>query len=124
MIPEKRRLIHSLLDGEEEARRESILCNSRPILKRRRQRRVALRSLTAIAIFGLAAFSIQRLIAPKPAVLTPVPPLTAQMRGLTDDELLALFPDTPVGLVTLPDGKKRLIFPRAGDKERFTAKAF
>jgi hypothetical protein len=33
--------------------------------------------------------------------------------------LLALFPDTPVGLITLENGKKRLIFPRPGDQERF-----
>lgn len=45
------------------------------------------------------------------------PPVRSQ--SLTDDELLALFPNTPVGLATLPDGRKRLIFPRPGDEKRF-----
>ena len=41
-------------------------------------------------------------------------------RFITDDELLALFPkDTPVGLATLSDGRKRLIFPHPGDEKRF-----
>jgi hypothetical protein len=33
-----------------------------------------------------------------------------------------LFPNTPVGLASLPDGKKRLIFPRPGDEQRFITK--
>jgi hypothetical protein len=44
-------------------------------------------------------------------------PLQAQ--SLTDDQLLGFFPNTPVGLATLPDGKKLLIFPRPGDEARF-----
>jgi hypothetical protein len=53
-------------------------------------------------------------------------PLQAQARpapasppSLTDDELLALFPNTPVGLATLPNGKKRLIFPHPGDEQKY-----
>jgi hypothetical protein len=45
------------------------------------------------------------------------PPVRVQY--LTDDELLALFPDTPVGLIKTADGRKRLIFPRPGDEEKF-----
>ena len=37
------------------------------------------------------------------------------------DELLALFPDTPVGLITTADGRKRLIFPHPGDEQRLIA---
>jgi len=33
-----------------------------------------------------------------------------------------MFPKTPVGLVTLENGKKRLIFPRPGDEQRFVAR--
>jgi hypothetical protein len=44
-------------------------------------------------------------------------PLHAQ--SLTDEQLLGLFPNTPVGLVTLPNGKKLLIFPRPGDEAKF-----
>jgi hypothetical protein len=47
---------------------------------------------------------------------------TQQPQSLTDDELLALFPNTPVGLATLADGKKRLIFPRSGDEQKFVTR--
>jgi hypothetical protein len=50
------------------------------------------------------------------------PVASTQPHSLTDDELLALFPDTPVGLATLPDGKKLLIFPRPGDEKRFVTR--
>jgi len=43
-------------------------------------------------------------------------------QALTDEELLALFPDTPVALATLSDGTKRLIFPRAGDDQKFVTR--
>jgi len=46
----------------------------------------------------------------------------AQPRSLTDDELLALFPNTPGRLATLPDGKKLLLFPRPGDEKRFVTR--
>jgi len=41
---------------------------------------------------------------------------------MTDDELLALFPDTPVGLIQTADSRKRLIFPQPGDEEKFITK--
>lgn len=47
------------------------------------------------------------------------PPPTPLVESLTDAQLLALFPDVPVGLATLDNGRKRLIFPRLGDEERF-----
>jgi hypothetical protein len=40
---------------------------------------------------------------------------------LSDEELLALFPDTPVGLATMADGKKRLVFPRPEDEAKFVS---
>ena len=62
----------------------------------------------------------------RPSVQASLPPAkpvaSIQPRSLTDDELLALFPDTPVGLATLPDGKKLLIFPRPGDEKRFVTR--
>ena len=50
------------------------------------------------------------------------PVASTQPHSLTDDELLALFPNTPVGLATLPDGKKLLLFPRLGDEKRFVTR--
>jgi len=70
-----------------------------------------------------ASFSIQRLMTTKPLALTVIPTLKEQVRSLTDEELLALFPDTPVALATMKNGTKRLIFPRPGDEQRFIAQS-
>ena len=43
----------------------------------------------------------------------------ARVQYLTDDELLALFPNTPVGLIRTADGRKRLVFLHPGDEEKF-----
>ncbi len=83
------------------------------------------RGLALSAVLFVAAFGVQRFVGPKPAgsaTSSPTPPLASsgsQVGSLTDDELLALFPNTPVGLATLSNGKKRLIFPRPGDEARF-----
>ena len=84
-----------------------------------------MRTFGFIILIGIASFSIQRLITPKTSTVNIVHTAPEPViRALTDDELLALFPDTPVGLATLEDGKKRLIFPRPGDEERYVSKAF
>jgi hypothetical protein len=119
MKPEKRHLIHDLLDEERGARREATLLAGGRILRRRRWRRVALRSFAAVMLLALATFTLQRMIAPRHPVLTAVPAPSDAVKSLTDAELLALFPNTPVGLVTLESGRKQLIFPRPGDQERF-----
>ena len=119
MKTEKRHLIHDLLDEKRDARREATLQAGGRILRWRRWRRRGLQTLAAVTLLGVAAISLQRMMAPRsPAVVAvPVTPIEAQ--ALTDAELLALFPDTPVGLATLENGRKRLIFPRPGDEERF-----
>ena len=60
-------------------------------------------------------------LAPQARVPAPAAPSPSmqQVHRLSDDELLALFPNTPVGLVTLKNGRKQLIFPRPGDEKRF-----
>jgi hypothetical protein len=45
---------------------------------------------------------------------------TAKIAILSDDELMALFPNTPVALAEI-HGKKRLLFLRPGDEARFLA---
>lgn len=119
MNPEKRHLIHDLLDEQQDARREAILLAGGRILRQRRRRRRAIQSFAAMAILGLAGVSLQRMFAPQPSVQVAAPPMPVAAQSLTDAELLALFPDTPVGLITLENGHKRLIFPRPGDQERF-----
>jgi hypothetical protein len=124
MSPEKKYLMEDLLDEQHAARRDATLLAGAEVLRRKRVRRIALRSLGTVAVLGLTALSIQRFLTPPmPQTATvasvPVAPAAVQPRGLTDEELLALFPNTPVALATLDNGKKRLIFPHPGDEQKF-----
>ena len=120
MIPEKQNLIRDLLD--EDSNRATTLLAGTHILRRRRHWRAARQSAAVLALVVIAAVSALRKEKPMAVRVASVAPKSApvsQVRALTDDELLALFPDTPVALASLPDGKKRLIFPRPGDVEKF-----
>ena len=121
MKPEKQQLIHDLLDGE--SRRETTLLAGAKILRRRRHWRAVTRGLAFVLVLAGAGLWFERMDSPKPSVQTParaaVSPAPAQPQALTDDQLLALFPDTPVALATLPGGRKLLIFPRAADEQKF-----
>ena len=119
MKPEKQHLIHDLLDPQRDARRDAILSAGDRILFQRRQRRLAGQSLAAVTFLAFTVLSIQRLATRRPPLLSDFPPSAPAAQSLTDAELLALFSDTPVGLVTLENGRKRLVFPRPGDEERF-----
>ena len=123
MKPEKRFLIHDLLDDEErDARREATLLAGGRVLRRRRWKRVAIRSLAMGAVVTAAVLFVQKMTSPRPSAFTTVTVPQPQVHYLTDEELLGLFPNTPVGLATMVDGKKRLIFPRPGDEERFVTR--
>jgi len=129
MSPEKKHLIEDLLDEQHATRRDATLLAGAQMLRRKRVRRVALRSFATVAFLGLVAVSIQRALTPPPNIprivtvaSVPPAPTQAQPKALTDEELLALFPNTPVALATLDNGKKRLIFPRPGDEQRFLTK--
>lgn len=127
MTPEHHRLFHDLLEGNDAAsQRDAILHTGRLVLRRKRQVRYLSRAFAAVACFGLAILAITRVIPPhRPATSasanlaahSAAPPVSRVQR-LTDDELLGLFPGTPVGLVRV-DGKQRLIFPRPEDEARF-----
>ena len=121
MKPEKQQLLNELLDDE--GRRETTLLATTKILRRRRHRRVAWRTF-AVAMLATAAVLLVEQNRPRPTVAQISPPETKSpaprpAQSLTDDELLSLFPNTPVGLATLPNGKKLLLFPRPGDAAKF-----
>ncbi len=127
MKPEKQQLIHELLEGEN--RRESTLRAATAVLRRRRQWRVARQVL---ALLGLALATIllvqqnrhprSTVVQINPAATAAKPPVALTARSLTDAELLALFPNTPVALATLPNGKKLLIFPRPADAKKYVTR--
>lgn len=124
MKPEKQQLIHDLLDGD--SRRETTLSAGTKILRRRRHWRTARQFLVVISLAGVAVWLVQQSALRQSPVQTSAPaaessaPLRAQ--SLTDEQLLSLFPNTPVGLATLPNGKKLLIFPRPGDEAKFVTR--
>jgi hypothetical protein len=124
MKPEKQQLIQDLL-GDESRRNATLLAGGR-ILRRRRHWRAATRGLALALVATTAVLSLKQNKSHQPSVQTSLsatkPTASAQPHSLTDDELLALFPNTPVGLATLPDGKKLLIFPRPGDEKRFVTR--
>lgn len=121
MKPEKQQLIHDLLDGE--SRSETILSSGATILRRRRHWRAAWRASALVVLVGLTVLvaeqNSRRRTPAQMAMPATKPSASLQAKFLTDDELLGLFPNTPVGLATLPNGKKLLIFPRPGDEARF-----
>ncbi len=126
MNPDKQRLIQDLMtDGREDARQAETLLAAAGVLRRRRRERQVTRALLVAGIAALATLCVQRWTTRDSRVVTevakhsPSAPPSALSHRLSDDELLALFPDTPVGLATLSDGRKRLIFPRPGDEARF-----
>lgn len=125
MKREKENLIHDLLDDD--SSREAILSAGCRVLRSRRQWRVARQVVAALALIAVTAVFYLRRETPRPLesmasqnALKPAP--GPQVHALSDDELLALFTNTPVGLIPLADGKKKLIFPRPGDEQRFITK--
>ena len=122
MRPEKKQLWEVVMDEDRAAHRDAVLLAGARVLRHRRWRRLAWRSFAA----GVAGLAFAALLAHKSSRHAPSAlALAAKPPGsVTDAELLGMFPNTPVGLVTLKDGTKRLIFPRPGDEERFMAPVY
>jgi hypothetical protein len=120
MKPEKQQLIHDLLDGE--SRREATLLAGAAILRRRRHWRATRQTLGLVVLAGVAIWHVEHVNHQQASVQIAAPAKSSspfQAQSLTDDQLLGLFPNTPVALATLPNGKKMLIFPRPGDEAKF-----
>ena len=118
MKPEKQNLIRDLL--EQNSTRDATLLAGAQILRRRRHWQAARQITAVLALAAVAAgLALKKEASPRPRPSAVAPPPVSQVHELTDDELLALFPNTPVALASLLDGKKRLLFPRPGDEQRF-----
>lgn len=124
MISEKRQLIDELI--ADSSRAESTLQAASKILRRRRQWRSARRAIAIVAFLAALACLIQprdqkqisaRILPPQTAVAAPF-----QAKSLTDSELLSLFPNTPVGLATLPNGKKLFLFAHPADQAKYATR--
>jgi hypothetical protein len=121
MKPEKERLMDDLLDGQ--SRREATLRAGAQILRRRRHWRAARRTVAIVALAAITALVIESNYRPQKAPpIAENKPAPVQSNILTDEQLLALFPKTPVGLATLGNGKKMLIFPRPADEARYVVR--
>lgn len=126
MRPEKQHLLRDLLgEANADPHREATLLAGRRILRHRRHRRMAIRTCAFVLLAALIFTEMVTLSRhPKRTTIvlakSPPPPSAAETKVhfLTDDELLDLFPNTPVVLATV-NHKKRLFFPRAGDEEKF-----
>ena len=126
MKPEHHHLLRDLLDGDDDAaQRDAVLNASYRVLRRRRHVGYLTRTLAVVAFAGLAALAISRMsmpgsrpsrAGPKLAATQPLR-VVSHVQVITDDELLELFPGTPVGLAKI-NGKQRLIFQRPGEEAR------
>jgi hypothetical protein len=130
MKPEHNELLHDLLDGNDAAgQRSAILHAGGRVLRRRRQLRYLTRAVAGAALVALVLLAIRPITTPRAPALAAKPQpatqqsvrATARLQEITDDELLALFPGTPVGLAKV-NGKQRLIFPRPNDEARFVVR--
>lgn len=120
MKPEKQNLIHDLLDDE--SRRETVLIAGAKILRRRRRWHATRQVFALLILASLTMWVVeQNNHRPNPVQIASPDksPAPLHAQSLTDDQLLGLFPNTPVGLATLPNGKKMLIFPHPGDEQKF-----
>ena len=120
MKPDRQRLLRDVL--ADESRNEMTLASANKILRHRRHWRAASRILAVLLLASATALFVvqdrqrQSLAKISPSAKSAAP---RQVQSLTDEQLLSLFPDTPVALATLPNGKKLLIFPRPGDDAKF-----
>lgn len=125
MNPGKHNLLRDLQDDAAEALRESTLMAGVRILRRKRMRRAVVQWAGVSAVVALGGFlaesTLEQRETPMTARVVVAATTTAVAAGttgvvsatkvhyLSDDELLAMFPGTAVGLIKAGD-KERLIF--------------
>lgn len=120
MKRDKRQLLQDVLDERAASYRDAALLAGASILRRKRWRRTTARALGVIAAFALLAVVAEKSL-PRHSPVVPVAKAApGGVHYLTDDELLSLFPHTPIALAKVGD-KKRLIFLNPKDAQRYMA---
>jgi len=114
-------LLREILTGDESSdfRRTSLDHGLKSLRRQRRWRIVragTLASLTLLLAWGLllhrpAKAPVRQIVSspPRPSAVPAPPTRVAEVKFITDDELLALFPDRPVALIGKP-GHQQLVF--------------
>jgi hypothetical protein len=122
MKPDKQQLLRDL--ALDESRRDATLLAAAGIFRSRRHWRAARQTLLlAVLAAAIALVVVQDHRSVNLARVAPPAPqraAAAPIQELTDEQLLSLFPNTPVGLATLPNGKKLLLFLRPADAAKYT----
>ncbi|HZV36444.1 MAG TPA: hypothetical protein VFB72_17845 [Verrucomicrobiae bacterium] len=119
MNPDKRNLIDDLLENSDaQMRRAATLSVGGRVLRRKRWRRTAIRIGGPLMLVLVGTLFACLQFFPRHEPKHPVAATKPVVTYLTDEQLLALFPNTPVGLATV-DHRKVLIFPNASDREKF-----
>ena len=116
---EREKLLDEILADDNLAQlRQASLREGLGLLRRQRRRRLALRAAVpamAVCMLGLGLWVNSRHTQAHLAMIRPPQPARSsgesagRVRYLSDDELLALFPNRPVALVGRP-GRQRLVF--------------
>jgi hypothetical protein len=111
------RLLEEAFAGESVERlRAASLAGALSALRARRRRRACVSGAAASFALAVAVFVSIRHRTPEEAVVPPPAPKTNAVRIISDEQLLALFPDRSVALIGRP-GEQRLVF-LAGSEAR------
>ena len=125
MRPEKEKLLGDLWEGRD-ARRDATLSGARRILRRRRWvRRANSAGLVLVTLLLICAgfyFGHPSRNRNLEDFQTSVRAKEPACEMLTDEQLLALFPGTPMGVIKAKDGRSRLVFFRSQDEARYVTK--
>ena len=134
MNPDKERLLDELWSDESRHSRAAILAAGGAILRRKRRNRIASQVCGFATLVIVAVLLALRVVPSHPSISgQTASPQTNRLASaheaivvannpkvsvVNDAQLLALFPNTPVGL-TLVNGRKYLIFPRPEDEQKY-----
>lgn len=122
MKPEKQHLLDELRNGGGGQQREETLRAGAVILRRRRWKRAAAQGTAAAMAVILGGMLAERTLTQQPTTAPAIAQVAApKLKYLTDEELLAMFPDAPVGLAKAGESK-RLIFLNPADEKRYVAR--